>query len=76
MRRLLKACLVSLFFLLIIGPVLAQDGAGPYVQIRLVPESVLKPGSEIYVAIEQSLAPFLTTYRNNRGDSGPAPAAS
>ena len=73
MRRLLKACLVSLFFLLSIGPVRAQDGEGPYVQIRLVPEGVLKPGGEIYVAIEQSIAPGWHTYWKNPGDSGAAP---
>jgi DsbC/DsbD-like thiol-disulfide interchange protein len=57
MRRLLKACLVSIFLVLSIGPVQAQDGEGPFVQLRLVPEGVLKPGNEITIAIEQSIAP-------------------
>ncbi|MBP7721102.1 MAG: thioredoxin family protein [Alphaproteobacteria bacterium] len=73
MRRLLKACLVSIFLALSIGPVHAQDGEGPFVQLRLVPEGVLKPGNEITIAIEQSIAPGWHTYWKNPGDSGAAP---
>jgi DsbC/DsbD-like thiol-disulfide interchange protein len=73
MRRLLKACLISLFLVFSIGPVQAQDDQGPYVQLRLIPEGVLKPGGEITIAIEQSIAPGWHTYWKNPGDSGASP---
>lgn len=73
MRRLLKACLISLFFVFSIGPVHAEEDKGPYVNLRLIPEGVLKPGGEIYVAIEQSIAPGWHTYWKNPGDSGASP---
>ncbi|MGB4108112.1 MAG: protein-disulfide reductase DsbD domain-containing protein [Alphaproteobacteria bacterium] len=63
----------SLFLILSSVPAIAQDGEGPYVHIRLVPEGVIKPGGEIYVAIEQSIAPGWHTYWKNPGDSGAAP---
>lgn len=51
-----------------------EGNNGPYVKIRLVPEhSTIKPGDDITIAIEQTIAPGWHTYWKNPGDSGAAP---
>lgn len=47
------------------------------VKIRLLPQtSQVKPGDEIWIGIEQSIAPHWHTYWINPGDSGTAPMAT
>jgi DsbC/DsbD-like thiol-disulfide interchange protein len=52
----------------------AQDNKDNLVKIRLVPEFTnVKPGQQIWIGIEQSIAPGWHTYWRNPGDSGTAP---
>ena len=68
--RIFTVLLVALCAL----PALAQDGAPPYVKIRVLPErGVIKPDETIWIGIEQSIAPGWHTYWKNPGDSGAAP---
>ena len=76
MIRLIKTGFLSILLCLsLAAPSSAQDTSeGPYVQIRLVPErGTIKPGEEITIAIEQSIAEGWHTYWSNPGDSGAAP---
>lgn len=64
---------LALFFLAI-SPAFAQDAPPSdkkYVTIRLLPErATIKAGDEIWIGVEQSIAPDWHTYWVNPGDSG------
>lgn len=66
--------ILILLTLLFLAPAVHAADEGPYVQIRLVPEhGHIKPGEEIWIAVEQSIASGWHTYWKNPGDSGASP---
>ncbi|MEZ5918482.1 MAG: protein-disulfide reductase DsbD family protein [Alphaproteobacteria bacterium] len=81
MKRLYPAVLAALFLCLSLLASSAfaegvQENAQEerYVKIRLLAErGAVKPGEEIWVALEQSIHPGWHTYWKNPGDSGMAP---
>ena len=66
-----------LFLAVFSGPyALAEDAASgdPLVKIRILPErGEIKAGEEIWIGVEQAIAPHWHTYWKNPGDSGSEP---
>ena len=60
-----------------VSPVFAQGedvSEGPYVKLRVLPErGVIAAGEDMWIGLEQSIAPEWHTYWKNPGDSGAAP---
>lgn len=70
--HILSAAFIGM--LVFLPQAMAQDEPSHLVKIRLLPEyGAVQPGQNIWIGIEESIAPGWHTYWKNPGDSGIAP---